>query len=138
MRIEFCCLLLLILVVHLGASPAKFVSLDELMDMSAAMDNMALVHEIAINPNFHIPETSINPVEKAVKDCVHRIYWEKLKNDVTKDPPDYSNAFSTLLDIKTVSVLLFQFKVLYCISRCIFSKIFSTVLNPVFADDVWK
>lgn len=83
-----------------GASPAKFVTLDELMDMSAAMENMALVHEIAINPDFTIPEDATNPIEKAVKDCVHQIYWDKMKEDLAKQPPDYSNAFSTLLDVK--------------------------------------
>uniref|UniRef100_A0A0N5A7J7 T-complex 11 like 2 n=1 Tax=Syphacia muris TaxID=451379 RepID=A0A0N5A7J7_9BILA len=83
-----------------GASPARFVTLDELMDMSKAMENMALVHEMAVNPEFSISETSSNPIEKAVKDCVHKIFWEKMRDDLNKQPPDYTNAFLTLLDIK--------------------------------------
>lgn len=74
------------------------------MDMSSAMENMALVHEIAVNPDFAIPETSNNPLERAVKDCVHKIYWEKMAEDLAKDPPDYSKAFSTLLDVKQVKI----------------------------------
>ncbi|VDM71061.1 unnamed protein product [Strongylus vulgaris] len=50
-----------------GGSPAHFVSSDELLKMSLAMDNLALVHEIAIDPNFSVSEIPANPIEAAVK-----------------------------------------------------------------------
>uniref|UniRef100_A0A0R3S0H3 T-complex protein 11-like protein 1 n=1 Tax=Elaeophora elaphi TaxID=1147741 RepID=A0A0R3S0H3_9BILA len=83
-----------------GTSPAKFVSMDELMKMSAALENMALVHEIAVNPEFVIEKNSANVVEQAVEDCMKNAYWGKLREDFAQVPPDYSYALVLLDDIK--------------------------------------
>ncbi|EJD76432.1 hypothetical protein LOAG_16612 [Loa loa] len=83
-----------------GASPAKFVSMDELMKMSEALENMALVHEIAVNPEFVIERNSANLVEQVVEDCMKKAYWDKLREDLTRVPPDYSYALVLLDDIK--------------------------------------
>lgn len=78
--------------------------MDELMKMNVALENMALVHEIAINPDFEISEKPTNPIERAVSDCMHQAYWDKLKEDFAQDPPDYSHAVMLLEDIKKVCV----------------------------------
>ncbi|CAG9533905.1 unnamed protein product, partial [Cercopithifilaria johnstoni] len=83
-----------------GTSPAKFVSMDELMKMSVALENMALVHEIAVNPEFVIERNSANLVEQAVEDCMKKAYWDKLREDLARVPPDYSYALVLLDDIK--------------------------------------
>ncbi|VDK69345.1 unnamed protein product [Litomosoides sigmodontis] len=83
-----------------GASPAKFVSMDELMKMSVALENMALVHEIAVNPDFVIEKNSSNVVEQAVENCMKKAYWDKLREDLSRIPPDYSYALILLDDIK--------------------------------------
>lgn len=86
----------------IGASPAKFVSVDELMKMSEAMENLALVHEIAINPDFVIEKNSTNLVEQVVANCMKKAYWDKLREDFARVPPDYSYALVLLDDIKKV------------------------------------
>ncbi|VDN85807.1 unnamed protein product [Brugia pahangi] len=85
-----------------GTSPAKFVSMDELMKMSEALENMALVHEIAINPEFVIEKNPANQIERMVEDCIKKAYWDKLREDLTRIPPDYSCALTLLDDIKKV------------------------------------
>ena len=50
-----------------GGSPAKHVTGEELLKMSAALDNLSIIHEIAIDPNFKIPEKPANPIEAAVR-----------------------------------------------------------------------
>lgn len=88
-----------------GASPAKFVSMDELMKMSVALENMALVHEIAVNPEFVIERNSADLVEQAVEDCMKKAYWDKLREDLARVPPDYSYALILLDDIKKVILI---------------------------------
>lgn len=76
--------------------------MDELMKMSVALENMALVHEIAVNPEFVIEKNSANFVEQAVEDCMKKAYWDKLREDLSRVPPDYSYAIVLLGDIKKV------------------------------------
>uniref|UniRef100_F1L0Q4 T-complex protein 11-like protein 1 n=1 Tax=Ascaris suum TaxID=6253 RepID=F1L0Q4_ASCSU len=84
-----------------GGSPTSFVERDRLMEMSAALGNMALVHEISLNADFEFSTVPSDPVEKAVKECMHRAFWDKLRDDINNhDPPDYSHAFGVLPDIK--------------------------------------
>ncbi|RCN46963.1 T-complex protein 11 [Ancylostoma caninum] len=83
-----------------GGSPARFISSDDLLKMSLAMDNLALVHEIAIDPNFSVSEIPKNPIEAAVKENMYRAYWDILTEDLQKDPPDYTHAFNLLMEIK--------------------------------------
>ncbi|VIO93537.1 T-complex protein 11 containing protein [Brugia malayi] len=83
-----------------GTSPAKFVSMDDLMKMSEALENMALVHEIAVNPEFVIEKNPANQIEQMVEDCMKKAYWDKLREDLTRIPPDYSCALTLLDDIK--------------------------------------
>ncbi|ETN86321.1 hypothetical protein NECAME_16414 [Necator americanus] len=68
--------------------------------MSLAMDNLALVHEIAIDPNFSVSEIPKNPIEAAVKENMYRAYWDILSEDLRKDPPDHGHAFNLLMEIK--------------------------------------
>ncbi|KAK6737589.1 hypothetical protein RB195_019974 [Necator americanus] len=83
-----------------GGSPAHFISSDDLLKMSLAMDNLALVHEIAIDPNFSVSEIPKNPIEAAVKENMYRAYWDILSEDLRKDPPDHGHAFNLLMEIK--------------------------------------
>ncbi|KAL6736724.1 hypothetical protein Aduo_007043 [Ancylostoma duodenale] len=83
-----------------GGSPARFISSDDLLKMSLAMDNLALVHEIAIDPNFSVSEIPKNPIEAAVKENMYRAYWDILTEDLQKDPPDHTHAFNLLMEIK--------------------------------------
>ncbi|VDK22442.1 unnamed protein product, partial [Anisakis simplex] len=83
-----------------GSSPAKFIDRENLMNVSSAFENLALVHEISLNSNFELPSSPTNPIEKAVKECVHRAFWDKIRDDLREDPPEYTSAFQVLMDIK--------------------------------------
>ncbi|VDN26147.1 unnamed protein product [Gongylonema pulchrum] len=84
----------------LGSSPTHTVSMEELIRMSAALENMALIHEIAINPDFVIEEKPCNALEKMVEECMKNAYWDKLRDDFAQQPPNYANALLLLRDIK--------------------------------------
>lgn len=43
--------------IALTASPSKLVSVEELMETTKGMTNMALAHEIVMNGNFQIKPT---------------------------------------------------------------------------------
>lgn len=38
----------------LGASPAKFMPLEDILKMNSSLEKMAIVHEIAIDKNFTV------------------------------------------------------------------------------------
>lgn len=50
-----------------GGSPAKFVTHDELVKMTSEMENMDLIHEIAIDQNFKIPDQPAHPLQLCVR-----------------------------------------------------------------------
>lgn len=78
----------------IGASPAKFASIDQFMMASNAVQNMTLAHEISVDQNFKLekPELDPNSIEKQIHDTVHKAFWQSLKEDFEKDPVDYKHA----------------------------------------------
>ncbi|CAI4220830.1 unnamed protein product [Auanema sp. JU1783] len=85
-----------------GGSPAKFCTQNELLNLSKELENLALVHEIAIDPSFSIPETPEDPIRSSVQDSMRRAFWDLLRKDLTTSPPSYTNAFNLLLEIKEI------------------------------------
>lgn len=83
-----------------GSSPTKYVDMKELMSMSNTLENLAIVHEIAINPQFVIEKKYTNPVEKVVEESMRKAYWDKLREDFVQEPPDYSHALGLIVNIK--------------------------------------
>lgn len=86
-----------------AASPPKFVSLEEIMQAANGMKDMALVHEIVVDNEFRLEryEPPENTLHRAVKDNMHRAFWEMLRKDFSKDPPNYTHALVLLEDVKT-------------------------------------
>ncbi|XP_058794679.1 T-complex protein 11-like protein 1 [Phymastichus coffea] len=92
------------------ASPPKFVSLEEIMKAAKGMQNMALAHEIAVDKNFKIDklEAEDNSLHKTVKEIVHKAFWDILSNELSQDPPIYTQALRLLQEIKeSLDELLF-------------------------------
>ncbi|CAA91410.2 T-complex protein 11-like protein 1 [Caenorhabditis elegans] len=85
-----------------GGSPAKFVSHEELMKMTNELENMELVHEIAIDPNFQIPDKPTNAIQRCVQESMHKAYYNQLRRDLAKDPPELEYCFSFLMEVKTM------------------------------------
>ncbi|CAI2340480.1 unnamed protein product [Caenorhabditis sp. 36 PRJEB53466] len=83
-----------------GGSPAKFVTHEELVKITHDMENMELVHEIAIDPNFQIPDKPAHPLQRAARESMHRAYYGQLRRDLAKDPPVYDFCFGFILELK--------------------------------------
>uniref|UniRef100_A0A182M6A3 Uncharacterized protein n=1 Tax=Anopheles culicifacies TaxID=139723 RepID=A0A182M6A3_9DIPT len=77
--------------------PEKFVQLS---DLERSLEDMALVHEIAINEKFQLkptqPEMPMYTVQKTMKD----VYWNMLRDELSQNPPCYTMVIQLLLDIK--------------------------------------
>uniref|UniRef100_A0A914IG85 Uncharacterized protein n=1 Tax=Globodera rostochiensis TaxID=31243 RepID=A0A914IG85_GLORO len=84
-----------------GASPAKFVSLEDLIKMNDCVEKMNIAHKIATDPNCTVEDFGTkDPFYDCVKSNIHKAYWDLLREDLTKDPPGYQHAFSLLEDLK--------------------------------------
>ncbi|XP_058016629.1 T-complex protein 11-like protein 1 [Ahaetulla prasina] len=84
------------------ASPAQFVSVEELMDTAKGVTNMALAHEIVLNGGFQIKPTDLpeNSLEKRVRDIVHKAFWDCLEAQLKEKPPSYDHAIKLVGEIK--------------------------------------
>ncbi|XP_033216068.1 T-complex protein 11-like protein 1 isoform X2 [Belonocnema kinseyi] len=85
-----------------GASPPKFVSLEEIMKATNGLKNMALAHEIAVDKNFklHKLEPDDSTLHKKVKEIMHKAFWTLLEEQLKEDPPNYTQALVLLKEIK--------------------------------------
>ncbi|XP_063237869.1 T-complex protein 11-like protein 1 [Bacillus rossius redtenbacheri] len=101
-----------LLVPGLAASPPKFVSLEEIMKAARDIDNMSLVHEIAVDSNFKLEkfEPPPNSLHKQVSETMHKAFWDVLTAQLNEDPPCYTHAMALLEEIKSslLSLLLPQ------------------------------
>uniref|UniRef100_A0A914BV58 T-complex 11 n=1 Tax=Acrobeloides nanus TaxID=290746 RepID=A0A914BV58_9BILA len=84
-----------------GSSPAKFFTIDDILKVNDSIEKMALAHEIAIDPNFRLENMKKrDPIEEAVQKTMRAAYWDKLREDLQHDPPDYSHCLVLLVDMK--------------------------------------
>ena len=45
-------------------------------------------------------------LEKQVRDVVHKAFWDKLREELSQDPPVFSQALSLIQEVKEVHVCL--------------------------------
>lgn len=71
----------------IGASPPKFVSLEEIVKVANGMKNMALAHEIAVDKNFQIQklEPEDGTLYRKVKEIMHKVFWNLLAEQLAED-----------------------------------------------------
>uniref|UniRef100_A0A182XXV9 Uncharacterized protein n=2 Tax=Anopheles stephensi TaxID=30069 RepID=A0A182XXV9_ANOST len=85
--------------------PEKFVHLS---DLERSLEDMALVHEIAINDKFQLkppkPDMPVYTVQQTVRDA----YWDLLRAELTQTPPVYTMVIQLLLDIKQTFISLLR------------------------------
>ncbi|EDW35265.1 GL22407 [Drosophila persimilis] len=64
--------------------------------------NMELAHEIALNPEFKLKqyEPPTHSFEGRVKAMVHKAYWDVLRTQLERQPPQYDQAIRLLAEIK--------------------------------------
>ncbi|XP_053663060.1 T-complex protein 11-like protein 2 [Anopheles marshallii] len=77
--------------------PEKFV---ELSDLECSLEDMALVHEIAINDKFKLKPPQPNTLLSTVQTTMRDAYWNMLRAELTQSPPCYTMVIQLLLDIK--------------------------------------
>ncbi|EAA06844.4 AGAP000633-PA [Anopheles gambiae str. PEST] len=77
--------------------PEKFVRLS---DLERSLEDMALVHEIAINEKFQLKPTSPGSVGYVVQKTVKDAYWNLMRELLAQQPPCYTMVIQLLLDIK--------------------------------------
>ncbi|XP_043483157.1 T-complex protein 11-like protein 1 isoform X1 [Leptopilina heterotoma] len=85
-----------------GASPPKYVSLEEIMKATDGLKNMALAHEIAVDKNFKLEKLGVDEIglHKQVKEIIHKAFWSLLEEQLAEDPPNYIQALVLLKEIK--------------------------------------
>jgi hypothetical protein len=76
----------------------------ELLKAAEGLQNMAIAHEIALNENFKIDkiEPEDDTLYKKVKDILHKAYWDILSDELSQNPPVYTQAMQLLEEIKQV------------------------------------
>lgn len=85
-----------------AASPPKFVSLEEIMQAANGMRDMNLVHQIVVDENFRLEKAEPDPntIQRAIRDTMHKAFWDILREQLNEDPPIFSHAFILLEEIK--------------------------------------
>lgn len=85
-----------------SASPPKFVTLEEIMQAAVGLKDMSLVHQIVVDKDFRLEkyEPESNSLEKAVKDNMHKAFWNILREELTEDPPNYAQALILLENVR--------------------------------------
>lgn len=68
------------------------------MHAAKSMRDMALVHHIAVDDNFKLEpvEPEPNSLHKAVKETMHRAFWDLLRQQLDENPPCFEQV-STLI-----------------------------------------
>ncbi|XP_053576386.1 T-complex protein 11-like protein 1 [Bombina bombina] len=87
---------------NIQLSPSRFVSVEELMEASKGVTNMALAHEIVVAGGLQIKPVELpeGSMEKTVRDIVHKAFWDCLEAQFNEDPPVYDHAIILLGEIK--------------------------------------
>jgi len=72
---------------------------------------MAIVHQIAVNPLCKVEDLRRqcphSKLHETVKNDMQKAFWDLLRDDLSKNPPDKKNAFSLIVDLKNVSFFSF-------------------------------
>ena len=95
----------------LGSSPAKYLSLSDLIKVHDSIEKMAIVHQIAVEPLCKVEDLRRQypniKLHEAVKSNMQKAFWDLLHDDLSKKPPEkMTTAFSLIVDLKTVRLIL--------------------------------
>ncbi|XP_053102225.1 T-complex protein 11 homolog isoform X2 [Hemicordylus capensis] len=84
------------------SSSPHILSMPELLETANEVSKMTIAHEIVVNRDFKLQEMNFSPtsLEGKVKETLHKAYWDNLREQLSKTPPDYSHAIKLLREIK--------------------------------------
>ncbi|XP_042321191.1 T-complex protein 11 homolog [Sceloporus undulatus] len=90
------------------SSPPQFFSTAELMETANEVSKMTIAHEIVVNQDFKLQEVNFPPnsLESRVKETLHKAFWDNLREQLSKIPPDYAHAIKLLQEIKEILLSL--------------------------------
>uniref|UniRef100_A0ABM5G777 T-complex protein 11 homolog isoform X1 n=2 Tax=Pogona vitticeps TaxID=103695 RepID=A0ABM5G777_9SAUR len=95
-----------------SSSLPQLFSMPELIETANEVSKMTIAHEIIVNQEFKLQEVNFAPnsLENRVKETLHKAFWDNLREQLSKSPPDYSHAVKLLQEIKEalLSLLLPQ------------------------------
>ncbi|KAJ6659922.1 hypothetical protein lerEdw1_018378 [Lerista edwardsae] len=84
------------------SNTSHILSMAELLETASEVSKMTIAHEIVVNSDFRLQEVHISPnsLEGRVKETLHKAFWDSLREQLSKTPPDYSQAIKLLQEIK--------------------------------------
>ncbi|XP_060087456.1 T-complex protein 11 homolog [Heteronotia binoei] len=85
-----------------SSSPSQIFSMPELLEAANELSKMNIAHEVVVNHDFRLQEVNFlpNSLESRVKEALHKTFWDSLKEELSKIPPDYSHAIRLIQEIK--------------------------------------
>ncbi|CDS36847.1 t complex protein 11 protein 1 [Echinococcus multilocularis] len=83
----------------ISPSPPKQVTIDQLAEAANSFYKMSLVHEISVDSNFKM-ERKEEPLERGIKETMHRAFWDVQRSHLNADPPNYEPALGLLKEIR--------------------------------------
>ncbi|NWJ08435.1 TCP11 protein, partial [Crypturellus undulatus] len=89
-------------------SPPQMLSTNELLEAAHEVSKLTLAHEIVLNRDFKVQAVTLAPnsLENRVKETLHRAFWDRLKEQLSATPPDYTQAIQLLQEIKEALLVL--------------------------------
>ncbi|KAI6243650.1 hypothetical protein M3Y99_00027200 [Aphelenchoides fujianensis] len=90
-----------------GASPAKFITVDKLKQINDELANMAIAHEIALDPEFSVEklkERTTDGLTKKVTEIARRAFFDTIREKLNEQPPAYEAFFSLYAELKEMAM----------------------------------
>ncbi|XP_048353654.1 T-complex protein 11 homolog isoform X2 [Sphaerodactylus townsendi] len=85
-----------------NSSPPQILSMSELLEAANELSKMTIAHEIVVNHDFQLQDANFlpNSLESRVKETLHNAFWDSLREELSKTPPDYSHVVRLIQEIK--------------------------------------
>ncbi|NXA39605.1 TCP11 protein, partial [Eudromia elegans] len=83
-------------------SPPHMLSVGELLETAHEISKLTIAHEIVLDRDFKLQAVTFAPnsLENRVKETLHRAFWDRLEEQLSASPPDYTQAIQLLQEIK--------------------------------------
>ncbi|XP_078500432.1 T-complex protein 11 homolog isoform X2 [Lissotriton helveticus] len=93
-----------------ASDSTRLLSPNDLMEIAQGVSDLTIAHEIIMNQNFQLKEIVFpsGSLEHKVKEIVHKLFWDRLRDQLSANPPEHTQAIKLLEEIKEalLSVLL--------------------------------
>ncbi|KAI6191163.1 hypothetical protein M3Y97_00198200 [Aphelenchoides bicaudatus] len=90
-----------------GASPAKFITVGQLKEINDELSNMAIAHEISLNPDFKVEdlkEKNTSELTKKVEEIATKAFYDSIREKLQESPPNYEPLFNLYAELKPLAI----------------------------------